>query len=99
MVTITVDRNIYSDEVITKAVYWETGNYCVSRKLVGTEEEITFQPNPKFSEKESLLRERFVGHLNDFKLRQIVNHETKDIRTILYIKAFAHNDDFEEMID
>ena len=99
MVTITVDRNIYSDEVITKAVYWETGNYCVSRKLVGTEEEITFQSNTDFSENEDLLRERFARHLNDFKLRQIVDEETKDIRTILYIKAFATGDDFEEIID
>lgn len=99
MVTITVDRNIYSDEVITKAVYWETGNYCVSRKLVGTEEAITFQPHAELTEEEGQLRNRFVGHLNDFKLRQLVNLETKDIRTILYIKAFAHNDDFEEMID
>lgn len=99
MVTITADRNIYSDEVITKAVYWETGCYRVNRKLVGTEEEITFQSDTDLSEREDLLRERFVRHLNDFKLRQIVNHETKDIRTILYIKAFAHNDDFEEIID
>lgn len=99
MVTIVVDRNVFSDEVITKAVYWETGNYRVSRKLVGTEEEITFQHGTELSEKEDLLRERFVQHLNDFKLRQIVDEETKDIRTILYIKAFATGDDFEEIID
>ena len=99
MVTIVVDRNVFSDEVITKAVYWETGNYRVSRKLVGTDEEVTFQPNAGLSEKESLLRERFVQHLNDFKLRQIVDEETKDIRTILYIKAFAHSEDFEEIMD
>lgn len=34
--------------------------------------------------------------LHDYKLREIIHEETKNIRNILYIKAFAHNDDFED---
>ena len=38
----------------------------------------------------------FLQRLNDYKLRQIVLEETKDIRTILYAKAFADYEDFNE---
>ena len=41
----------------------------------------------------SLLRS-FLQRLNDYKLREIVIAETKDIRTILYAKAFADCEDF-----
>ena len=34
--------------------------------------------------------------LNDFKLRQIVADETRDIKTILYAKAFAEDEDLSE---
>ena len=33
--------------------------------------------------------------LNDYKLRQIIEDETHDIRTILYAKAFADFDDID----
>lgn len=33
--------------------------------------------------------------LNDYKLREIVEKETHDIRTILYAKAFADCEDLE----
>jgi His-Xaa-Ser system protein HxsD len=34
--------------------------------------------------------------LNDFKLREVVANETRDIKTILYAKAFADDEDFSE---
>lgn len=39
---------------------------------------------------------RFTQLLNDFKLRQIVADETRDIKTILYAKAFAEDEDLSE---
>ena len=30
------------------------------------------------------------------KNRDLITNETKDIRNILYVKAFANNDDFED---
>ena len=41
------------------------------------------------------LKERFLTRLNDLKVQQIVDNETHDLRTILYVKAFANNDDFD----
>ena len=34
--------------------------------------------------------------LIDYKNRDLITNETKDIRNILYVKAFANNDDFED---
>ena len=99
MFTLSVDRSIFSDEVISKAVYWETNLYIVTRQLKGNAESISFEPKPNCQEDENALKERFLARLNDFKVQQIVDNETKDLRTILYIKAFANNDDFEEITE
>ena len=45
---------------------------------------------------ESLVEEKFFQLLNDFKLRQIVADETRDIKTILYAKAFAEDEELSE---
>ena len=99
MLTITIDRAIFSDETISKAVYWETNQYSVTRQLNGNSETLCFEPKPNCQEDEKILKERFLTRLNDFKVQQIVDNETKDLRTILYIKAFANNDDLEEIAE
>ena len=99
MLTLTIDRAIFPDEVISKAVYWETNQYNVTRQLNGNVETLSFEPKPNCQEDENALKGRFLTRLNDFKVQQIVDNETKDLRTILYIKAFANNDDFEEITE
>ena len=42
------------------------------------------------------IQEKLSCDFTDFKTREIIYNETKDIRTILYVKAFANNDDFED---
>ena len=39
---------------------------------------------------------KFNQDLIDYKNRDLITNETKDIRNILYVKAFANNDDFED---
>ena len=97
MIVVCIDRTLFSDEVISKAVYWETNQYNVTRQLNGNAESISFEPKPNCQEDENALKGRFLTRLNDFKVQQIVDNETKELRTILYIKAFANNDDFEEI--
>ena len=43
-----------------------------------------------------LYRLKFNQDLIDYKNRDLITNETKDIRNILYVKAFANNDDFED---
>jgi His-Xaa-Ser system protein HxsD len=96
--SIEIDRQIYDDAVISKAIYWHTADFVITRKVNANAETITFQTKKNELsefEKENALQ-KFNQDLNDYKLRQIIEQETNDIRTILYVKAFANNDNFEE---
>lgn len=90
--TISIDRNLYSDACISKCIYSFSGEFECRRTLCGSTETIDIFSDQTIDEEE--LTRRFLQRLNDFKLREIVIEETKDIRTILYAKAFADCDDF-----
>lgn len=91
--TIEIDRNIYSDIVISKVVYWLSSKYIIKRTILGDTEELDI----KFSEDEKeITEEEFYRLLNDYKLRDLVAKETKEIKTILYAKAFADDENFSE---
>lgn len=87
--TITVDRQIYDDVCISKAIYSLSDMYTFSRSLDGTLEiiEVTSKTGQDIDES------KFFDVLNDFKLRGIINKETKDIKTILFAKAFGDLDE------
>lgn len=90
--TIVIDRNIYSDACISKCIYSFSGECEFQRTLSGETETVELiSPLPIIEED---LKRRFLQRLNDYKLREIVIEETKDIRTILYAKAFADCEDF-----
>jgi len=96
--SIEVDKQIYDDAVISKALYWHTADFVIDRITNGNIELITFRAkkNELLEVEKDKVIQKFNQDLNDYKLRQIVNQETKDIRTVLYIKAFANNDNFVE---
>ena len=90
--TLHIDRKIYSDSCISKVVYWLSDQYTIARHLDGNEEILVVEGvNEELHFKEIL----FVK-LNDFKLREVIEIETKDIRTILYAKAFGDFDNITE---
>ena len=96
---IDIDDSIYSDSVISKVCYWLSGNHIVYREnLSDSVHRLTIEPkmniinNFHFDD----LKHRISQALADHKLREMILVETKDIRNILYIKAFANNDDFED---
>ena len=85
---IKVDRRIYSDECISKTVYWFAEKYTISRSLIADNIERIQFASIGSNNDDANLEQTFLAKLNDFKLRQIVEEETHDIRTILYAKAF-----------
>jgi len=87
---IYVDRKIYSDKCISNAVYWLSDKYTITRCLDGDVETISASPD------DVSFADDFFRSLNDFKLREIIENDTKDIRTILYAKAFG---DFEGLTE
>ena len=95
---IDIDRTIYSDACITKCVYALSGEFDCLRSLHDTWETMTITPRDNaLSEDE--VRHIFLQTLNDYKAREIIASETKNIRTILYAKAFADCDDFNEEVE
>lgn len=87
--TITVDRQIYDDLCISKAIYSLSDIYTFSRTLDNNLEIIEVVSKTGHNIDES----KFFDVLNDFKLRGIINKETKDIKTILFAKAFGDLDE------
>ncbi len=92
--TLKIDRRIYTDSCISKTVYDFLNHYVVERTLDGDFEIISISPKEVCELKN--IESDFLQKLNDYKLRQIIEEETKDIRTILYAKAFADCDDITE---
>lgn len=89
-----IDRNIYSDACVSKAIYSLANKYAVNRALNGTVETLHVMALSNDVTDEAIKKD-FLSALNDYKLRQIIEQETHDIRTILYAKAFADCDDLD----
>lgn len=92
---LRIDRRIYSDECISKAIYALAAKYSFKRSLVSEVEENLIVV-PKANTKEDTIEKDVFDNLNDYKLRCIIEKETHDIRTILYAKAFSDCEDIDE---
>ena len=99
-IILYVDTKIYNDNVISKVLYWLSEDYIISRKYIAGSEnqKICFNKiNGIISEEEFCRVKKRLNHdFIDFKTRQIIDEETKDLRNILIVKAFANRDDFIE---
>ena len=89
---LQIERKIYSDSCISKVVYWFSDRYSIERHINGDIEALTIDG----VKDERTFKKMFFEKLNDFKLREVIDKETKDIRTILYAKAFGDFDDITE---
>ncbi len=91
---LNIDKNVYTDACISKAIYSLSKDYTICRSQ---EHDIEiFSVIPLDNQKdENQIKADIFNALNDYKLRQIIEDETHDIRTILYAKAFADFDDID----
>lgn len=95
----TIDASIFNENIITKALYWYTEFFNIywNKKSDNVHEVILkLKPNTNKSYTFEYVVSKFNQDLIDYKNRDLIMHETKDIRNILYVKAFANNDDFED---
>lgn len=98
-VRFSVDTLIYNDTVISKALYWLTYLYLINRNTsTDTIQSIELKKKDGiFTQEEVDQLERKINQdFIDYKVRDIVGQETRNIRDILYVKAFANNDEFED---
>ena len=71
--TLRIDRKIYPDSCISKVVYWLSDQYTIERRLEGDEELLSIDGEID----QDLLRKTILEKLNDYKLRGIIDAETK----------------------
>lgn len=91
---LKIDKNVYTDACISKAIYSLSKDYAICRFQEHETEIISVVPIGNQKE-ENQIKVDIFNALNDYKLRQIIEDETHDIRTILYAKAFADFDDID----
>ncbi len=99
-VDLTIDVSIFNEQVLSKVLYWLTEDFLIYWKAGESHQiqQIILEKKSgnlsieSFQKLKSKLNQDFI----DFKNRDIINKETKDIRNILYVKAFANGDEFED---
>ncbi len=84
---IKVDRNIYSDSCISKVVYLLSEKFSIARTFVNNYEILTIihKTDDDFDVND------FWNKMNDFKLREIINTETRDIKKQFYMQRHLAN--------
>lgn len=92
---LELESTLYSLEVIHKCFYWYAGKYSVEICTEG-KSYIVKLVDPKQEWDIPSVVSKIKTDLIDFKTREIIFNETKNIREMLVAKAFAHNDEFDE---
>lgn len=91
-----IDRDIYDEVVLHKCFYWYGGNFSVDID-VNDPKVFVVRVKPLGDNVDwQKTIEKIKRDLIDFKLRNIVTQETKEVRELLVAKAFAYfglNDD------
>ena len=97
-IELSIDRNLYSEVVLTKSVYWLTDKYIPEITLSESNFVLKVSRNDHndFSEEEKQkVIDKVKINLIDFKLRAQIDRETKNIRELIIAKAFSHGE-FDE---
>ena len=85
---VKIDAGIYSKEVITKMVYWLSPDFTIMQNIDGKDWTLTLESHNVVNWDEA--KKRLSQMLADYQMREVITAETKDIKNILYIKAFAN---------
>lgn len=85
---VKIDSDIYSKEVIAKVVYWLSRDFTIMQGVEGKYWTLSLE-NPNAVDWVDV-KKRLSQLLADYQMRDVITAETKDIRNILFIKAFAN---------
>jgi len=95
-IQIKITQSLYSSEVIHKCLYWYKGKYEVDFEGVKGYFVLNIT-DPKSDIDLEFVVKKLKEDLIDFKTREIIHIETRNIRELLIAKAFAHNDELENL--
>lgn len=91
-----IQKSLYSEPVIYKCFYWYGADYEVDITDHSTDTFcVRIQSKQDLNDPEAIVT-KVKRDLADFKLREIVQEETRTIRELLVAKAFAYYDSEEE---
>lgn|SRR5690606_16228406 len=87
-----LSKKDYSESLVYKCMYWYLENYNVEITSDFNDYivKIALKNNTDFDEEELIVR--LKNDLIDFKLREIINNETANLRELITAKAFANYD-------
>lgn len=95
---VRVKSSSYSIEIAHKCFYWYGEQFDVEIDLQG--EMVTVLLTRKEDEVSNAyfeqLKSRIKRDMLDFKTRDIVTKETRNVRDLLIAKAFSHSDELDE---
>ena len=87
-VVIKIDPSIYSKGVVTKVAYWLSREFTIMQSVEGKDWALSLECQDAVVMDE--VKKRVSQLLADYQMREAITAETKDIRNILFIKAFAN---------
>jgi len=85
---VRIDSNIYSKEVVAKVVYWLSRDFTIMQDIDGQDWMLSLESYNVVNWDD--VKRRLSQLLTDYQMREVITAETKDIKNILYIKAFAN---------
>lgn len=86
---ISIDIKCYSESVVSKVLYWLSKDFIVSEHNKDSIRYVQLESTSTECDW-SKIKSEISTMLIDFRMRENIEKQTKDIRTILYLKAFAN---------
>lgn len=86
--TVKIDSSIYSKEVIAKVAYWLSRDFTIMQSIEGNLWKLSLESHDVVNWDD--VKRRLSQLLTDYQMREVIMEETKDIKNILYIKAFSN---------
>lgn len=98
VIKIILDPALYELEVIYKCFYWYGDNYVI--EIEQDKGFYSIKLSKQTSDIDAELFQHLIAKIKndliDYKTRQIIHSETKDIKDILIAKAFSRLDIYDE---
>lgn len=91
---LEIDTSLFSKSVVTKVLYWLNNNYTVM--LSCDDNIIKMELECVHGHDWDKVKKDISTMLSDYQMRELIEQETRDIRNILYVKAFANVDELTD---
>lgn len=95
-IILHIDKNIHNISVLHKCFYWYTNNFEIDIEEQGVHYTVSLSKIPELTDIQALIAD-IRKNLIDFNTRDIIAKETADIKALLIAKAFANEEDFDEL--